>query len=1000
VAILISAVVAADERGHVAARRTVDFAREVFPIFRKHCLSCHGPVRQRGGLRLDSKAAALKGGDAHAPAIIPGNATVSPLARIVAGLDEDLVMPPREDGGRTLSEFEIDLLRTWIDQGAIWPDGVGARADDPTTHWALRALRRPMVPAASHDGYGPIRNPIDAFLAARLSEKGLATAPEADRRSLIRRLSFDLVGLPPTPEEVESFLRAPEPDAYERLVDRLMSSPHFGERFARLWLDVAHFGESDGFGMDRPRKNAWPYRDYIVAAFNTDTPYTRFVQEQLASDAMFPGEPEKIPALGLVAAGPFNQSALAEQVDGTECKRIAQNLDRDDMVTGVAATFLSLTVGCARCHDHKFDPIPQQDYYRLQAVFAGVGRAERQFDLDPATASRRKTLEALKHALDKDPDAPTSPEEQSRLTEARKRWEADLLAGLHSWRVLRPSAVRTSNGTVLVADRDGAYLAGGPSPATETYTLSIPGVPPGVTALRLELLPHDSLPARGPGRAENGNLHLTEWRAVAIGPVGSTKPVALKNPSADFDQPGWEVGKALDGNPQTGWGVHPAEGEPHSAIVELAEEWRPAPGTVLQLVLEQHHGRRHTIGRFRLSAAALPRPVRGLAIPAKVAAALLVPARRRTPEQSALLRRHHRRVDLEAQLSGLPEPRRVFAIAADFPAYRNYKPPREPYPVHVLRRGDIKQPLDSVGPGALSCVRELAADFWLASPGDEKTRRAALATWITDPKNPLTWRSIANRLWQWHFGIGLVETPNDFGRNGSRPSNPELLDWLAASLRDSGGSLKELHRLIVTSAAYRRSSAGAPQADDSDNRSLARMNRRRLDAEQIRDALLVISGRLDSAMGGPSAMQFVYSDPNVDVSPLIDYSGFDPDNPASLRRGIYRFLFRNINDPLLEAFDAPDPSISTPRRNVTITPQQALSLWNGRFVLRQCEHMAERLRQEATDLPSRLDRACRLAWGRGAEPDEFHLLLHHAERYGLASACRIVLNANDFLYVN
>jgi hypothetical protein len=668
------------------------------------------------------------------------------------------------------------------------------------------------------------------------------------------------------------------------------------------------------------------------------------------------------------------------------------------MVGGVATTFLSLTVGCARCHDHKFDPIPQKDYYRLQAVFAGVGRAERLYDPDPVIAARRRALAALKDALDKDADVPPPLEERQRLAEGRARWEAEVLARLRSWRVLRPSAVKTADGTILAADPDGSYLATGPSPETETYTLSITGVPPGVTALRLELLPHDSLPARGPGRAANGNLHLTEWKAFAVATDGSTRPVALKNPSADFDQSGWEVEKALDGNPRTGWGVHPAEGKPHTAVVELADEWRPASGTVLQLVLEQHHGRRHTIGRFRLSAAAIPRPARRLAIPADVAAALLLSEGRRTPEQARLLGRHHRRDDLDARLAALPELRRVFAIAADFPAYRNYRPPGEPYPVRVLRRGDIKQPLDSVGPGALSCVRALAADFSLVKPGDEKARRAALAMWITDRENPLTWRSIANRIWQWHFGIGLVATPNDFGRNGARPSQPELLDWLAASLRD-GGSLKGLHRLVVTSAAYRRSSGGGPNPDDSDNLLLARMNQIRLDAEQVRDALLVVSGRLDPAIGGPSVMQFVYNDPNVDVSPLIDYAGFDPDNPASLRRGLYRFLFRNVNDPLLEAFDAVDPSISTPRRNVTVTPQQALSLWNGRFVLRQCEHLAVRLAREAPDLPTRLELACRLAWGRPPESAERDLLLRHAERHGLAAACRVILNANDFLFI-
>ena len=978
-----------------ASARPIDFARDVLPVFQKHCVSCHGPKRQKGGLRLDLKTSALKGGDTHAPAIIPGNGEKSPLIQFVSGLDEDFLMPPDPEGRRKLTDAEIGVLRSWIDQGAVWPSDAGAKTDDPLSHWAYLPLNQPPVPSA----LGSSRNPIDAFLDTRLRAAKVEPSPEADRRTLIRRLTFDLHGLPPAPEAIEAFVNDRSPLAYENLVDRLLAAPQFGERFARLWLDVAHFGESHGFGMDRPRRNAWPYRDYLIDAFNTDAPYARFVQEQVAADALFPDESDKTPALGLAAAGPFNQSALAEQVDDTDCKRSALNLDRDDMVSSVAATFLSMTVHCARCHDHKFDPISQADYYRLQAVFAGVGRADREYDSDPKVAARRKALLAEKAALVKNPDAPTTPDETRRLQALRARWEAVLSASLRGWTVLNPSIV-TTRGALLARQADGSLLAGGPSAANETYTLTLADVPPGTTALMLELLPNPTLPHHGPGRAENGNFHLTEWKAFRLSADGEPKPVALKNPSADFEQAGWEIAKALDGNPATGWGIHPEEGKPHSAIVELVEDWDPESGSALRLVLEQDQGRQHTIGRFRLSAYTRPRPAKTTTAPPDVVAALTVPKAARTPGQEANLARRHRRADLDGRLAALPEPRRVFAIAGEFPAFRNYKPTMGPLPIRVLRRGDLKQPLDLVKPGALSCVRALPFEFRLANPSDEKERRAAFARWLTDPANPLTWRSIANRVWQWHFGVGLVETPNDFGKNGGRPSHPELLDWLAVSVRDGGGSLKALHRLMVTSAAYRRSSAFAPSADDSDNRRLAHRSRLRLDAEQVRDALLVISGRLDPTMRGPSVMQFVFHDPNKEVAPRIEYAGFDPDSPASLRRGVYRFLFRNVNDPLLEAFDAADPSLSTPRRNVTITPQQALSLWNSRFVLRQCEHLASRLEREAPDLPTRLDRACRLAWGRSPEHDELALLRRHADRHGLASACRVVLNANDFLFVH
>ncbi|MDG3003610.1 PSD1 and planctomycete cytochrome C domain-containing protein [Paludisphaera mucosa] len=973
-----------------------EFEREVFPILQKHCLACHGPEKRRAGLRVDVKKVVFEATDARGAAIIPGRSGDSPIYRLAAGLDDDAVMPPNDEGKPTLTEPELSVLRAWIDAGARWPDGVGGTVEDPGRHWAFHPLHRPDPPRIEA---ADVRNPVDAFLEARLREKGVALAGPADRRAWIRRLSFDLLGLPPTVEEVDAYLADAAPDADERLVDRMLASPRYGERFARLWLDVVHFGESHGFGMDRPRNNAWPYRDYVINAFNADTPYARFVQEQIAADALFPDEPAKTPALGFAAAGPFNQSALVEQTDGTECKKIALNLDRDDMAASVASTFLSLTVQCARCHDHKFDPIPQTDYYRLQAVFAGVGRAEREYDADPEIAARRKALVALKAVVASGSVVPAeSEEERRRLDESRGAWEVRSLSGLGSWITLWPSEAKAESGAPLAVLEDGSILAKGPIPAVDAYTLTT-APPAGTKSLRLEVLTDDSLPAHGPGRAENGNLTLTEWKALAVAPDGSTKPVALKGPAADFQQVDQNVARAFDGNDATGWAVHPEVGKPHFAVVDLAEDWAPAPGTSLRIVMEQKLGRQHVIGRFRLSASSLARPAADFVFPADVASALTTPIGSRTADQEATLTRHHRRVDVDRRLGELPATNRVFAIASSFPAYRNYKPPGEPYPIRVLKRGDVGQPGDAVSPGALGCIAAVPSVFNLEAPGDEKARRAALARWITDPANPLTWRSMANRVWQWHFGVGLVDTPNDFGKNGSVPSHPELLDWLAATLRDDG-SLKNLHRLIVTSAAYRRSSGGRAWPEDSDNRLLSRMNRRRLDAEQVRDGLLAVSGRLDFKMGGPSAKQFVYSDPNVEVSPRIDYVGFDPDAPESLRRGVYRFLFRNVSDPLLEAFDAADPSLPTPRRNSTITPQQSLSLWNGRFALRQCEHLAARLEREAPDLEARVELACRLAWGRPPEAGELALLRGHAERHGLANACRLVLNANDFLFVH
>jgi hypothetical protein len=787
-------------------------------------------------------------------------------------------------------------------------------------------------------------------------------------------------------------------------VDRLLASPRYGERWARHWLDVAHYGESNGFGMDRPRFNAWPYRDYLIRAFNSDKPYARFVQEQLAADVLFPDDPTVIPALGFAAAGPFNQSALVEQVEGTDCRKIALNLDRDDMVASVAATFLSVTVHCARCHEHKFDPISQQDYYRLQAVFAGVGRAERPYETDLAVAALRKEW-LRKQALlsTKDWTQAFSAEELQALAAAQTAWEKQALAQQGQWRVLTKPEVQAAKGTAVTSLSDDSVLFGGDRPEKDTYVITAATGLQGITAVRLEVLPHPMLPKSGPGRQDNGNLHLSEFRirAATTKEPKKTVDVAIARASADSNQAGWDIGKAIDGKKETAWGIFPEVGKPHQAVFELKQPLKFDGDGVLVFHLEQLHGGGHLIGRLRLSVTTNPLPTLARPLPQELHFALSIPAEKRTPAQGEYLANHFRHLHVAEQLAKLPPQPKVWAIAGDFPKFRNYAAPKEPHPIHVLRRGDVKQPLELVNPGALACVSTLKADFDVpAKP--EGARRAALAKWVTDPANMLTWRSIVNRVWHYHFGRGIADSPNDLGRMGGAPSHPELLDWLAVEFRDGGGSLKRLHRLIVTSAAYRQVSDHDPARAkiDTDNRYLWRMNRRRLDAEMLRDSLLAVSGKIDLAMGGPSVMQFDFKDPNKEVSPLIRYDTFDPDSPTSYRRGVYRFLFRNVNDPLYETFDAVDPSLSAAKRNETITPLQALALYNNRFVLRQCEHLAARLEREADDVSGRIDRVCRLVLGRPPQPQEAKLLTDYANRHGLANACRVLLNCNDFLFVH
>ena len=980
------------------------FESKIRPVLIDRCYECHSAKRSRGGLALDTREGVLKGGD-NGPSIVPGKADKSLLVISLQHTNPDIKMPLKS--AKLSDEVIADFVR-WVNMGAPDPreEKVVAAAKDGNW-WSLAPLSRPAVPIVDGPNAAWVKSPIDAFILAKLREKKLTVSKEAEPAVLIRRMSFDLLGLPPTPEEVDAFCKeyaaaSRKQDALERLADRLLASPHYGERWARHWLDVVHFGESNGFGMDRPRFNAWPYRDYVIRSLNEDKPYARFVQEQIAADIVFPEDRSAIPALGFAASGPFNQSALAEQVDGTDCRKIALNLDRDDMVSNVSTTFLSMTVHCARCHEHKFDPIGQRDYYRLQAVFSGVGKAERPFEPDPTVAAKRAELQRRKSLLEKG-ENPFGPEEQKDFASAQRKWEGSLLAGEGAWQVLDKLDAMSDSGTTFTPQSDGSYLCGGTRPDKDVYRFTARIPAKGLAAIKLEVLTDPSLPHQGPGRQDNGNLHLSEF-AVRIAPANAPDKavdVPLHQPSADFDQAGWDISRAIDGKKETAWGIFPEVGKPHHAVFPFKTPIAQDGESLLTISLEQLHGMGHLIGRVRLSVSNRVPAGKAPATPAAVLAAIRIPSDKRTPEQANLVSKHFGLLRLDEQIAALPRPGTVWAIASKFPAFRNYRPSAEPAPVFILKRGDVKQPLDPVVPGALECVRTLKSDFAITNPKDEGERRAALARWLTDRDNMLTWRSIANRVWHFHFGRGIVDSPNDLGRMGSLPTHPELLDWLAVELRDNGGSLKKLHRLIVTSAVYCQVSDNDPAraAIDADNRYLWRMNRPRLDAETLRDTLLAVSGKLDRAMGGPSVMQFQFSDPNKEVSPRIDYETFDPDSPASFRRSVYRFLFRNLNDPLLDTFDAVDPSLSVGKRNATTTPLQALALMNNRFVLRQCEHLAARVEKEAGDMPARIDRAYWLALGRAPRPAERELLSDYARRHGFANACRVLVNCNDFLFV-
>jgi hypothetical protein len=567
------------------------------------------------------------------------------------------------------------------------------------------------------------RTPIDRFILSRLKEKGLTPSSEADKRTWLRRVSYDLTGLPPTPAELEHFLADHSVGTYERVVDRLLASPHYGERWARHWMDVVHYAETHGHDQDRPRPNAWPYRDYLIHSFNTDKPYARFVQEQLAGDVLFPDEPGIIPALGFVATGPWDESSLRDIREDTIDREIARYLDRDDIVTTVMSTFVSTTVHCARCHQHKFDPIPQKEYYALQAVFAGIDKANRPYDPDPQTAAARRGLQQEKARL----LALRNSADPSLLTAAVQAeiaaWERKMARNRIAWTPLDPASYTSAGGATLTRLKDLSVLSGGKRPEVDTYTIVAHTPMQGITGIRLEVLTDDSLPHKGPGRQDNGNLHLNEFKVRAAPQKAPHKaqPVVLNNPRADFNQDGWNIAMALDGNRQTAWGIYPKVGHPHRAIFEIKEPIRYPSGTTLTFVLEQTHGGGHLIGRVRLSVtnASLPLPASNEVLPGAIAAILSTPAEKRTPQQKGELARYVLGQRLERQLWALPPPQLVYAGANDFQPDGSFKPAGKPRPVHMLKRGDINSPGPKAAPGTLSCVPGLESRFRLAKPNDE-----------------------------------------------------------------------------------------------------------------------------------------------------------------------------------------------------------------------------------------------------------------------------------------
>ena len=910
-----------------SAHAATDFVKDVRPIFEARCFACHGAEKQKSGLRLDVKVAALKGGDDHAPNIVPGKAKESVLIKYVIGEMEDSWMPPK---GERLTAAQVAVLRQWIDEGAVWPDGVDkVIVVDKRDHWSFKPVTRPTPPATS-DASWP-RNAIDRFILARLEKESLKPSPESNRVNWLRRVYFNLIGLPPTPEQVTAFINDTRADTFERVVDELLASPRYGERWARNWLDVIAFGETHGFEVNTPRPNAWPYRDYVIRAFNTDKPYTDFIKDQLAGDST--GEDA---GTGFIVA---SAALLGGQIGkDTESKLLARQDELNSMVLITSTAFLGLTVNCARCHDHKFDPIAQRDYYAMQAVFAGVHHGERPIK-EAESGTRLRAFEEAKHTLaqvesqlvDFEPLAQTG---QSRAPVNPKRnverFEPILAKGLRF-------TVLETNTLEPCIDELEIYSAG--------------AEPVNIALAKL------GTRASASGTFPSNGKHLLE--NINDGLYGNSRSWISNEPGKGWVQLNFtkdvRIGHVIWGRDRDGVFTDRLATHYVIEVLDAQDAWQTVASSEDRRPLNMVSKKTENTRAISLD---------------KV-------------EQQRFDTLQAERERLSESVKDLSQPPMIFAGRFQAPEM-----------IHKLNRGDPTQPRELVVPGAIA---QIEPPFALPADATEVQRRLALAAWIGDARNPLTARVLVNRLWHFHFGEGLVTTPSDFGRNGTRPSNPELLDWLASEFMTNGWSIKKIQRLICLSATYRQCSAPVAESQlrDAGTRLLWRYPPRRMEAEVIRDSMLSICGTLDLRMGGPGFSVFAPNTNYVRVyDPKPEYG------PSEWRRMIYQTKVRMAQDSTFGAFDCPDAGLPQPRRPRSTTPLQALNLLNSGFVNQQAGFLAKRLVSESgDDAANQIRRAFQLAFSRSPDADEMKTCAQLIQQHGLHSFCRVILNTNEFIFI-
>jgi hypothetical protein len=927
----------AQETPPAADRDGIDFfEKKIRPVLADRCYSCHSAdaKKLKGGLYLDSLEGMMKGGDTG-PSVAPGLPDKSLLIKAIRYTDDELKMPPK---GRLTPEVVADF-EAWIKRGAPAPKSKGSAAakkeiniESGKSYWAFQPLN---VPAQAG---------IDALIRARLDAAGIKPNGPAERRKLIRRITFDLIGLPPTPAETDAFVADPAPDAVATLVDRLLARSEYGERWARHWLDVARFAESHGFEQDYDRENAYHYRDFLIQAFNRDLPYDRFVQWQVAGDELEPKEPLAWMATGFLGAGAFPTQLTEAEFESARYDEL------DNMASTTCSAFLGLSVGCARCHDHKFDPFPAKDYYRIASTFTTAIRAMAELPMDP---------EGDKAALAK------WEQEHPPLVAGLEKFEKEELPGRFDhwaagrpwekqaslvWTILDLLETKSKGGAKFLPQADGSVLASGENPKNDKWTFSARTTLTGVTAVRLEALKDASLKKGGPGRADNGNFSLSDFRLTAKPLAGGAGvPLKLKAGTFSFQQNATNLStsSSVDADKGGGWAIDPQFGKDHAAVFEFGEPVGFPGGTELVFEFEYNNNIHHAIGRPRLAVTTRPSPVgfdgeaKGQALvelceTLRAGTAMGAAARERAVAIYARLDAEalKLRAAVDAHLAAKPAPKitKILVTTEGLKPLKHHADDRG-FPhfykeTYILARGDVNKKQGVATQGFLQVLTRTPdlEKHWIAEPSaGSRTpgRRSALAKWLTDVDagaGALLARVIVNRLWAQHFGRGIVATPNDFGVQGEPPSHPGLLEFLAAELIRNGWRLKPIHKLILSSAVYQESTglSAASAARDPDNKLLWRRDPRRLEAEAIRDSLLEVGGILDRRMYGPGTL-----------------------DEAMTRRSIYFFIKRSKLIPMLMVFDAPEPLASQGGRPTTTIAPQALLFMNSPLVRRCAAGLAK-----------------------------------------------------------